>query len=314
MPSEMPSEMQQRATARECNGSGHAAGPMGVGVFVVVPTAETPAPHWSVAACQGCATHLTSGPLHPAVVPETARHQYRNRRALASCTTHSSPSCRFMPVMALHVMMCHLCVLIASRRRPCCRYYWPDNHSMVQVSVTYLAHFVLGHGAGNIALVLEDEQACSRETLDRSAQDRMHHPNTNLFLQQPCQLVATVVDALAVSRVHHPDERVRLLKVVLPVRPQRLLAADIPCAVSIWSWEASRCSTYVQFVASTFTACYHVAYPSYSIVLMMKPRVGLTLLTSSFMILFTMVVFPALSKPLLQSAFETVNMSRTPTA
>ena len=29
----------------------------------------------------------------------------------------------------------------------------------------YIANFVLGHGAGNIALVLEDEQACTRETL-----------------------------------------------------------------------------------------------------------------------------------------------------
>jgi hypothetical protein len=42
----------------------------------------------------------------------------------------------------------------------------------------------------------------------------------------------------------------------------------------------------------------HVTYPSYSIVLMMKPSVGLTLFTSSFMIFFTMVVFPALSRPL----------------
>ena len=34
-------------------------------------------------------------------------------------------------------------------------------------------------------------------------------------------------------------------------------------------------------------------------VLMMNPRVGLTVLTSSFMILFTIVVLPALSKPLI---------------
>ena len=34
---------------------------------------------------------------------------------------------------------------------------------------------------------------------------------------------------------------------------------------------------------------------------MMKPRVGLTLLTSSFMIFLTMVVFPALSSPLRNS-------------
>lgn len=41
-----------------------------------------------------------------------------------------------------------------------------------------------------------------------------------------------------------------------------------------------------------------VTYPSYSIVLMMNPSVGLTLFTSSFMIFFTIVVFPALSRPL----------------
>ncbi len=40
------------------------------------------------------------------------------------------------------------------------------------------------------------------------------------------------------------------------------------------------------------------AYPSYSIVLMMKPSVGLTVLTSSPIIFLTIVVFPALSRPL----------------
>lgn len=40
-----------------------------------------------------------------------------------------------------------------------------------------------------------------------------------------------------------------------------------------------------------------IAHPSYSIVLMMKPSVGLTVLTSSPMILFTIVVLPALSSP-----------------
>lgn len=58
-----------------------------------------------------------------------------------------------------------------------------------------------------------------------------------------------------------------------------------------------------------FVACRHISArlpnigaaatnPSYSMVLMMKPRVGLTLLMSSFMILLTMVVLPALSSPL----------------
>lgn len=40
------------------------------------------------------------------------------------------------------------------------------------------------------------------------------------------------------------------------------------------------------------------AHPSYSIVLMMNPSVGLTVFTSSFIIFFTIVVLPALSRPL----------------
>ena len=41
-----------------------------------------------------------------------------------------------------------------------------------------------------------------------------------------------------------------------------------------------------------------VAYSLKSIVLMMKPSVGLTVVTSSFMIFLTIVVLPALSRPL----------------
>jgi hypothetical protein len=178
---------------------------------------------------------------------------------------------------------------------------------------THLAHFVLGHGAGNIALVLEDKQACSRETLRLSVDVPTHDAHTNLFLQQPCQLVATVVNPLAIRRIHHPYQRVRLLKVVLPVGAQCLLPADIPCTVSSRSVRAN--IEQVQYICSVCTYssqrhvkfCERFPYPSYSIVLMMKPRVGLTLLTSSFMIFFTMVVFPALSSPLMQSAASTAN-------
>ena len=40
---------------------------------------------------------------------------------------------------------------------------------------------------------------------------------------------------------------------------------------------------------------------------MIKPSVGLTSLTSSFMIFFTIVVFPALSRPLQHSALSSPN-------
>jgi hypothetical protein len=134
----------------------------------------------------------------------------------------------------------------------------------------------------------------------------LYHPSTNLFLQQPRQLVATVVNPLAVRRINHPDERICLLKVVLPVCPQCLLPANIPYAVSMClatrqpvQYRCSACSFHGQSLIAIHVTS---TYPSYSIVLMIKPRVGLTLFTSSFMIFFTMVVFPALSNPLLQSA------------
>lgn len=117
--------------------------------------------------------------------------------------------------------------------------------------VTYLAHLHFCHGTGNIALVLEDEQAGPRKALHMSALDKMEISSTHLFLEQPGQLVATIGDALAISCIHYPDERVRLLEVILPVGSQCLLSADVPCAVSCRAVErrSSRYSTDIQFVA-----------------------------------------------------------------
>ena len=57
-------------------------------------------------------------PLQPFTL-ECICHQYRNSLLFASCTTHCSPSCRFVPVMALHARIVHLCVLMLSSLRPC---------------------------------------------------------------------------------------------------------------------------------------------------------------------------------------------------
>lgn len=56
------------------------------------------------------------------------------------------------------------------------------------------------------------------------------HPlsQAHLLHQQALELPLAVVHALAVGAVHHPDEAVSALKVVPPVGPQGLLAADIP--------------------------------------------------------------------------------------
>jgi hypothetical protein len=42
------------------------------------------------------------------------------------------------------------------------------------------------------------------------------------------QLLPAIIQALAVCGIDHPDQRVGLLEVVLPVCAERLLAADIP--------------------------------------------------------------------------------------
>ncbi len=63
--------------------------------------------------------------------------------------------------------------------------------------------------------------------------------------------------------------------------------------------------TDVQFVAATVSVMKKViqswmCHPRNSIVLMIKPSVGLILVMSSFMMRFTIVVLPALSSPLWQ--------------
>lgn len=45
--------------------------------------------------------------------------QYRNSRSRASCTTQARPLVRFSPVIALHLMIIHLCVDMLSRSSFC---------------------------------------------------------------------------------------------------------------------------------------------------------------------------------------------------
>lgn len=49
------------------------------------------------------------------------------------------------------------------------------------------------------------------------------------LLQKAFQLLPTVIEASAISRVNDPDQRVCLLEVVLPICAQGLLATDVPC-------------------------------------------------------------------------------------
>ena len=49
------------------------------------------------------------------------------------------------------------------------------------------------------------------------------------LLEQQCmKLLATIANACSIDSIHHPDQRIRLLKVVSPIGADRLLASNIP--------------------------------------------------------------------------------------
>lgn len=118
---------------------------------------------------------------------------------------------------------------------------------------------------------------------------------THFFEQQRMQFGLTVSNAEAIGAIHDPDQGVCFLKVVAPIRSNRLLAADVP-DVQFVSDIGS------ELVGHLETGRSQSRYPRKSMVLMIKPNVGLTVLTSSFIIRLTMVVLPALSSPLPQAS------------
>ncbi len=56
-----------------------------------------------------------------------------------------------------------------------------------------------------------------------------NHGAAHLFLKQPMELIPAILDPQPIGGIHHPDEGVRLLEVVPPVRTQRLLPTNVPC-------------------------------------------------------------------------------------
>lgn len=127
-----------------------------------------------------------------------------------------------------------------------------------------------------------------------------------LFQKQPGQFLSTVTDSKSIRRIDHPNQSVSLLKVIFPVGSKGFLPSYVPwwwLVAAGWSWRYS--VTYI-YSTDTYNGSVRIstskkrkrAYPSKSIVFIINPSVGLTVLTSSFIIFFTMVVLPALSSPL----------------
>lgn len=122
----------------------------------------------------------------------------------------------------------------------------------------------------------------------------------HLFLQQPLELVLTVLCPHSIRRVYHPDHSVGRLKIVPPVRPQSPLPANVPDVEGVSeSNTASPCQ--LKTFALEDANFSQGTDPLYPKDLMLKPSVGLTVLISSPFSFFKMVVLPALSRPLNQA-------------
>lgn len=87
-----------------------------------------------------------------------------------------------------------------------------------------LQYLLAVHATRYVGLVGEYQQTGTRETLSSWSVSRIYcapakgaEKTTNLLLEQPVQLLLAVVYPQPVGGVDHPDERVRLLKVVSPV-------------------------------------------------------------------------------------------------
>lgn len=99
----------------------------------------------------------------------------------------------------------------------------------------HLANIVLCHTARNITFVLEHQQRGSHQSLSagvRHGRSEIRFKRWDwmryLLNKEACELLATVLDPLFVRGIHHPYERVSLLKVVFPIGAKCFLASDIP--------------------------------------------------------------------------------------
>ena len=147
---------------------------------------------------------------------------------MASWTTHSSPSFRFVPVIALHGRIVHLCVLIESKSRrwknqsspqPGNRNHRSRHTCRTSCSLMQCSTSVLFKKTKRVAPINRCEVSWRRDL----------RVGSHLFQQQPSELLSAIIDTEAICSIHHPDEGVGLLEIVFPVRPQGFLPANVPC-------------------------------------------------------------------------------------
>ena len=81
--------------------------------------------------------------------------------SLASRTTHSKPSSKLLPVMALQRTMVQLWVLMLSSCKPCLKI----SKLFTRFWTAYLLNLLIRHASNNVNLVQKDQEAGSHQSL-----------------------------------------------------------------------------------------------------------------------------------------------------
>ena len=153
--------------------------------------------------------------------------QNKKRRFFASWTTQSMPSFSPSPVIALQVMIFHLCVCMLSNSRPC---------NLVRILSVFggavvtlrISSTLIAPGTSLLFLNTSRLAPISRWHLSVDLAKTRWPDELNLLQKQLHQLISAVIETSCVGGIDHPYQRVGLLKIVLPVSSQRLLASNIP--------------------------------------------------------------------------------------
>lgn len=98
---------------------------------------------------------------------------------------------------------------------------------------------VIHPGISLLFLKTSREAPMSRWVKVSYRQQQEQREPTCLLPQQALELLPAVIQAFAIRGVHNPDQSVSLLKVVLPVGAEGLLATDIP--LGMISTQVGRC-------------------------------------------------------------------------
>ena len=133
----------------------------------------------------------------------------------------------------------------------------------------------------------------------------LYRKRAHLFLKQSFKFTTTVVHPHPVRRIDYPHHGIGRLEIIAPIRSQSGLSTNIPYSMSTGTvFKADPAHTDVKSIPESSRSAspelLREAYPSRISDLILNPKVGLIPVISSPLSFFKIVVFPALSSPLIR--------------